>query len=66
MVLLSIDSGEGFVKLMVRFASLNSTQRASEILLIAEVIGCDESFSNLELVFSQTGVEIDTICNDGL
>lgn len=65
-VLISIESGKGSVKLMARVVSLTISQRASEILLIAQASGSNESFSNLELVFGQTGLEIEAIEKDRL
>lgn len=66
LVLISIDSGKGSLKMMARLVSTDSTQSPSEILLIAEATGCDESFASLERILSITGIEIESISTNGL
>lgn len=65
-VLLSIDSGTGTLKLMARFVTETSGQETSDVILLAQSTCISERFDNIERVFGQCALEIQAVRERGL
>lgn len=65
-LLLSIDSGAGTVKLMGKFLRIIGNQSVNEVFLIAQAVGKIESFTFFERIFGDYKTEIDDIVNAGV
>eukprot|EP00171_Calliarthron_tuberculosum_P001160 IDg1160t1 len=65
-VLLSIDSGTGTLKLMGRFVTDRSGQSTADVLLLAQSPIISERFENIDKVFGSCASEMKKIKNEGL
>ena len=65
-VLLSLDSGTGTVKLMMKIIQECPNQRVSDVTLIAESRGTSEAFVDLKVSFGPIREEISALKTNGL
>lgn len=66
MLQISVDSGAGALKLMLRFISEHSSQKTNEITLVAESQVTDDRFPILERVFGPVTEEIEDLKTNGI
>ena len=65
-VLLSVDSGTGTLKMMLRFLTKSLSQNTSDVTLIAEAIGTNESLEDINKHFGPLCSEAENIRSNGI